>query len=142
MSPRTFQLLLAFHVFGVVLWISGLVTLTFLLTAVKNETDAGARARLAQFARKVARLPDIGVTIAMAFGIYSLIKLELYKQPYMHIKLTLVLFLLGLHGLLQAKTKRIAQGAEPSLPGFVRPALVVLALGIIVIVFLKVPLRS
>jgi protoporphyrinogen IX oxidase len=142
MSPRLAQLFLAFHVFGVVLWISGLVTLTYLLAAVKNETDAGARSRLAQYARKIGMFPDIGALIAMLFGLHWLFAFKLYKMPYMHIKLTLVVVLIGMHGLLRAKSKKIAQGAETSLPAFVRPLVVALALGIIVIVMLKVPTSS
>ena len=139
MSPRIVQLFLALHVFGVVLWIGGLLSISLLLGAIANESDAGARARLAAFTRKRAMLADIGATIAILFGLHWLFKFKLYAMPYMHIKLTLVVFLIGLHGFLRVKTKRAAEGTGTPVPAFARPALLALALGIIVVVILKVP---
>jgi putative membrane protein len=131
------SLFLAFHVVGVIFWVGGLFALTLLLAAARNEPDAGARTRLAAFTRKVAMLPDIAATFAIVFGLHWLFAYKRYQFHYMHVKLMLVVLLLGLHGFLRVKTKRAAQGGEIALPAFVRPALVLLALLIVVVVITK-----
>jgi putative membrane protein len=131
---------LALHVFGVISWISGIMATALLLYAAERETGE-PRARLLALAKMRAIGMEIGATLAIGFGLYWLFKYDLYKQPYMHIKLTLVLVLLGLHGLLRAKIKRMPEGAA-GLPKWFTPATILTGLAIIVIVFLKVPFKS
>ena len=133
------KLFLAFHVFGVILWVGGLLAVALFLAAARAQPDVGARARVAAFARKAAMIPDIGATLAIVFGLHWLFRFKLYTLPYMHIKLTLVVFLIALHGFLRVKTKRMAQGGETSLPPAVPWLLGALALGIVIVVMLKVP---
>ena len=133
------SLFLAFHVVGVIFWVGGLLTLTVLLSAMKAETDPAARKRLGAFTRKAAIAPDIASFVAMLFGLHALFANKLYKFHYMHAKLLLVVFLLGLHGFLRVQTKRAAESGESKLPGFARPLLVLLALGIVVVVITRFP---
>jgi len=133
------SLFLALHVFGAILWVAGLVSLTMLFGAAKAEGDPGARKRLLAFARKAGMVPDIGATIAILFGLHRLFVLQLYKVHYMHAKLLFVVFLIGLHGFLRAKTKRAAESGEANLPGFVRPAIALVVLAIVVFVVTKFP---
>jgi putative membrane protein len=133
------SLFLAFHVVGVIFWVGGLLTLTVLLSAMKAETDAAARKRLAAFTRKAAVAPDIAATVAIIFGLHWLFAYKIYKFHYMHAKLLLVVILLGLHGFLRVQTKRAAESGESKLPAFARPLLVLLALGIVVVVITKFP---
>ena len=134
------RLFTALHVYGAFMWIGGLLALTLFLAAIKAEPDVAARTRLGKYARRIAMLPDIGATLAILFGLHSLFALKLYKAPYMHIKLTLVVVLIALHGLLRVKTKRAAEGADATLPGFVPALLSLVALGILAAVFIKLPL--
>jgi uncharacterized membrane protein len=131
------RLFLAFHVFGAFMWIGGLFQLALLLGAVKQEPDGAAKKRLLTFTRKAARIPDIGATLAILFGAHWLFKYQLYKMPYMHIKLTMVLIVFGMHGYLRVQTKRAAERGDANLPGFVEPLLVLLTLGIMAVVLIK-----
>jgi uncharacterized membrane protein len=134
------RLFLALHLFGGFIWIGGLFQLASFLTAVQAEGDSGARARLAQRARKLAVLPDVGATLALVFGLHWLFRFKLYAVPYMHIKLGLIVFVLILHVFLRLRSKRAAQGQAVDVPAFVRPVLGLLALGIITLVITKWPL--
>jgi putative membrane protein len=136
---RLDQLFLAFHLFGVILWVGGLFALTLFLAAIQKEPESASRTRLAAFVRKIAMLPDIGATIAIVFGAHWLFRFKLYTAHYMHAKLLLVAILIGLHGYLRVKTKRAAGGGDPSLPVFVRPAFALVVLGILIFVMLKIP---
>jgi putative membrane protein len=130
---------LAFHVFGVILWVAGLVGLTLLFAAARGESDVAARKRLLGFARRAGMVPDIGATLAIVFGLHWLFAYKFYKFHYMHAKLLFVVFLLGLHGFLRAKTKRAAESGDASLPAFVRPALAIVVLAIVFFVITKFP---
>jgi uncharacterized membrane protein len=132
-------LFLTFHVFGVIVWVSGLFGLALLFAAAKAEGDPGARKRLLGFARRAGMVPDIGATIAMIFGLHWLFAYKFYKFHYMHAKLLFVFFLIGMHGFLRAKVKRASESGDPTLPAFVRPVLAVIVLGILFFVITKIP---
>jgi uncharacterized membrane protein len=132
-------LFLTFHVFGVIVWVSGLVGLTLLFAAAKAESDRGARKRLLGFARRAGMVPDIGATIAFIFGLHWLFAYKFYKFHYMHAKLLFVFFLVGMHGFLRAKAKRASESGDATLPAFVRPALAIIVLGILFFVITKIP---
>jgi putative membrane protein len=139
---RADQLLLAFHVFGVLMWVGGLHSLLTMLYATDAEPDAPARGRLAGLAPQSAIVADIGGTLGIACGLAYLLRNDhLLSQPYMHIKLTLAAVVLGLHGFLRVRAKKTRAG-EGKTPQWVRPLLTLVSLAIIVIVFLKVPGKS
>ena len=133
------RLFYAFHLFGVIMWVSGLFALTYFLDAAKAETDAGAKKRLTAYTRKMARIPDIGATLALVFGAHLLFRFKFYTVPYMHAKLLLVVFLIGMHGFLRVKTKRAAEGQDTGAPAWARPLMSAIVLGILVFVMTKVP---
>src|SRR5262245_35708524 len=102
------------HFAGIMLWVSGVVSLAVLL-------QAGARSKLAGI------LADIGATLAIVSGVYNAIQLHAFAQPYMHIKLTLVAIFVGLHVALRVKTrKQSAGGASGLLFGALLVALAIL----------------
>lgn len=110
------------HFAGFTLWISGLVALAALL-------QAGARSKLPGI------LADIGATLVIVSGIYNAVTLSLFTQPWLHIKLTLVAVLIGLHVALRVKTrKQSAAGATRLLVG------VLLAVGVILYFIVMKPL--
>ncbi|HEY5951173.1 MAG TPA: hypothetical protein VIV40_37030, partial [Kofleriaceae bacterium] len=101
------------------------------------------RSRMLKFVRQAAIVPDIGATLAIVFGLQWLFKFTLYKMPYMHIKLTLVAVLIGLHGYLKMKAKKARKGeAFTAPPVAVKIALMLLTTGIIFFVIEKWPLPS
>jgi uncharacterized membrane protein len=137
------KLFLSLHVFGTFIWIGGLFALAAFLDAFAAETDAAARGRLTKFLRQAAIVPDIGATIAIIFGVYWLVQFKVYKMPYMHIKLTLVAVLIGLHGYLKVKAKKARKGEGFTAPPVaMKMVLSLVALGIITFVVSKWPLPS
>lgn len=132
-SDRTYDLLFALHILGFILWMGGLIAVSRLLTM------EGAAA----VARRLAMLPDLGAVFALAGGGYMLLDRHewLLKQPYMHIKLTLVVVVLGLHGFTRVKAKRLAEGGG-RFPAFVFPLLLAVAATMVVIMRLRIPAKS
>jgi putative membrane protein len=108
-----FQVLLVFHVFGIVLWVSGLLVTSMALTRHTQETAPEARQALARLEWIFMRgLADIGALLAIVFGISLILTNSSYylRAPWLHIKLTFVVLLIGLHGLIAARTKRFGKG--------------------------------
>lgn len=137
------KVFLSLHVVGALMWIGSLFALTAFLEAVAAEPEAAPRSRLLKFLRQAAIVPDIGATIAIAFGLHWLFKFKVYQMPYMHIKLTLVAVVIGVHGYLKVKAKKARKG-EPftAPPMFMKPMLSLLATGIVLFVISKWPLPS
>jgi putative membrane protein len=137
------KLFLSLHVLGALMWIGSLFALTAFLEAYTDEPDAAAKGRLLKHLRQAAIVPDVGGTLAIVFGAHWLFKFKLYQMPYMHIKLTLVVVVIGLHGYLKVKAKKAKKGeAFKAPPGFIKPMLSLTALGIILFVVSKWPLAS
>jgi uncharacterized membrane protein len=137
MPPWVERLFLALHLFGAFMWVGGLLQLALLLDGVKQEPDPAAKKRAAAFARKAAMLPDIGATLAILFGTHRLFKYELYTMPYMHIKLTLLLIVFGMHGYLRVQTKRAVERGDSAAKSFATPLLALVTFGIMASVLVK-----
>jgi putative membrane protein len=104
-----FQALLVVHLFGVVFWVSGLLVTSMSLTRHTQEVSAEARQALARLERIFLRgLADPGALLAILGGIGLISTNSAYylHAPWMHIKLTFVVMLIGLHGLVAVRTKR------------------------------------
>jgi len=80
----------AAHFVGALLWFGGLFAAGSLLHFRDGETDAGVKQRLGVRARKAAILADLGATLSIASGVYNAVTRHLFSQPWLHIKLTLV----------------------------------------------------
>ena len=96
--------LLALHLLGVITWVGGLLGVGLLLGAARQD------ARVGGFARRAAIIPELGSMIAFAFGIWLAIEKSLFRQPYLHIKLTLVAVLLFVHIAIRLKAKKASKG--------------------------------
>lgn len=108
-----FQALLVVHVFGVVFWVSGLLVTSMSLTRHTQEASPEARQALARLERIFLRgLADPGALLAILGGIGLISTNSSYylHAPWLHIKLTFVVLLIGLHGLVAVRTKRFATG--------------------------------
>lgn len=105
--------LLVGHVLGLVLWVSGLLVTSMALTRHTQETVAEVRQAFARLERIYLRgLADPGALLTILAGA-SLISTNSHyylHAPWLHIKLTFVLFLIALHGRLAMRTKAFATG--------------------------------
>ena len=109
------------HVFGVILWVAGLVACLRLLRA----HAAGGGSATAAVARSTAILMDIGATVAILAGLTMVIGMEPspLREGWMHPKLLLVVLgVLGAHGVTRAKIAKARRGENVAMPAFVEPA--------------------
>ena len=105
--------LLVVHVFGLVFWVSGLLVTSMALTRHTQEASAEAGQALARLERIYLRgLADIGALLTILAGVSLILTNSSYylRAPWMHIKLTFVLLLIGLHGLVAVRSKGFAAG--------------------------------
>ena len=105
--------LLVGHVFGLVFWVSGLLVTSMALTRHTQEASGEARQALARLERIYLRgLADIGALLTVLAGVSLIMTNSSYylRAPWLHIKLTFVLFLIGLHVVVAMRSKRFAAG--------------------------------
>jgi len=105
--------LLVGHILGLVLWVGGLLVTSMSLTRHTQETESAAREALARLERIFMRgLADPGALLTIVAGVSLIMTKSSYylHAPWLHIKLTFVLFLIGLHGLVAMRTKAFATG--------------------------------
>jgi len=105
--------LLVVHIFGLVFWISGLLVTSMALTRHTQEASPDARQALARLERIYLRgLADPGALLTILAGIGLITTNSSYylHAPWLHIKLTFVLLLIGLHGMVAVRSKRFAAG--------------------------------
>jgi protoporphyrinogen IX oxidase len=105
--------LLVGHVTGLVLWVSGLLVTSMALTRHTQEASEEARSALARLERIYLRgLADPGALLTILAGVSLIMTNPHYylRAPWLHIKLTFVLFLIGLHGFVAVRTKAFASG--------------------------------
>ncbi len=101
------------HVLGLVFWVSGLLVTSMALTRHTQEGSAEARQALARLERIYLRgLADPGALLTILAGASLIMTNSSYyfHAPWLHIKLTFVAFLIGLHGLVAIRTKAFGAG--------------------------------
>jgi len=131
---------LALHVFGTILWVGALIGLSLILRSEAATKDSN----LLDVGRKVARVMDVGGLLAIVCGIYILVRTKglgeawVLKQPWMHIKLTLVtIVVFGGHGFVEARLKKLRNGVGRRLPGLFAPVVILAAFAIVVLVVVR-----
>jgi putative membrane protein len=89
---------IAFHLFGVIVWIGNLLVIASMLALATEEVGA-ARERLIAVSRRLFQVGcNIGALIAILFGIILiLLDPSLLMRGWLHAKLALVLVLLYVH---------------------------------------------
>jgi putative membrane protein len=105
--------LLVGHVLGLVFWVAGLLVTSMALTRHTQEASADARQALARLERIYLRgLADPGALLTILAGASLIATNSSYylHAPWLHIKLTFVLILIGLHGLVAMRTKAFSTG--------------------------------
>jgi len=103
--------LLVGHIAGLVFWVGGLLVTSMALTRHTQEASAEARLALARLERIYLRgLADPGALLTMLAGVGLITTNSRYylHAPWLHIKLTFVLLLIALHGIVAVRTKAFA----------------------------------
>jgi protoporphyrinogen IX oxidase len=105
--------LLVGHVLGLVFWVGGLLVTSMALTRHTQEASADARQALARLERIYLRgLADPGALLTILAGASLIATNSSYylHAPWLHIKLTFVLILIGFHGMVAIRTKAFSTG--------------------------------
>jgi uncharacterized membrane protein len=104
-------LALTVHILGFTFWVGGLFALSLVMSLAGDEP---LRARVGGIARRVAIATDAAAGLAIVGGV-SLLLMRSWdlREPWMHMKLTFVVGLLGVHGIVRVRAKKLANGAVP-----------------------------
>ena len=104
---------LAVHIFGLVLWVGGLLATTMVMARHAGEQSAEARAALGKVERVLLRaFADPGALLTLLAGIMLITTNRAYylHARWLHIKLVFVLALIVLHGITAMRSKKLASG--------------------------------
>ena len=129
----------ALHIVFVVTWFAGLFYLPRLYVYHAESTDPAVRAQLKIMERRLLAITDIGGTLALVFGVWTLLLVPAYlQQHWLHAKLTLVAALIVYHGYLVHLRKLFAEDRCPHSARWLRlfnevPALLLLAIVLLVV---------
>ena len=135
MSNDLYLWIKALHLFSIIGWTGGLLTVAGLIALGPRAAEA--------LARRTALSTDLAATVAIFCGLAIIVGLagapdSPMKRPHMHLKLTLaVLGYIGMHGYLRVRLKKVLKGEATGLPSFVVPLVLGLALAISLLVVLK-----
>jgi len=131
----------AFHVIFMVTWFAGLFYLPRLFVYHADTHDQISLDRFAIMERRLSIMMSIGLVGTLVFGLWLLFAYvpSVMKQGWMHVKLLLVLALIGYHGYCQVCMRKLREGRNKHSAKFYRlfnevPALALIAIVIMVIV--------
>jgi protoporphyrinogen IX oxidase len=126
------------HIFGLVLWVGGLLVTTVVMARHTREESPEARAALGKVQRTLLRgMADPGALLTILAGITLITTNRAYylHAGWLHIKLTFVIVLIVLHGITAVKSKKLASG-QASFPSgqakFLFAAILVVFLSILI----------
>ena len=133
-------LVLTLHLFGVVFWLGNLLVLTRLLVLVPDEVGV-AKERFIVAVRHLFIGCSIGAALAIAFGLLLIaFEPEVMRQGWMHVKILLVLGLVGVHVWLYRRVTALENEPASATAGEFRMfhgIVSALLLGILVLALLK-----
>ncbi len=118
MSPEALAYTKALHIFGQLMWVAGLFAVYQSFFGAGKADDSGRRALL-DHGRKMAIAMDIGALLTIGGGLGLLFGIgaaQYMKLPWMHVKLTLVVLLLGTHVYARIKLGKLRRGGDTSTP--------------------------
>jgi putative membrane protein len=103
----------AFHIVLIASWFAGLFYLPRIFVNLAMETDLAATNRLLLMARKLYRFMTILAVPALASGIWLLLRYEIWlNSGWMHMKLALVIVLIGYHHMCGSMLKKFERGTN------------------------------
>lgn len=104
-------LIKAFHIVFVTSWFAGLFYLPRIFVNLAMESEAAGRARLLVMARKLYRFMTLLAVPALALGLWLWLGYGI-GGGWMHLKLALVVVLLGYHHVCGRLLRQIEAGAD------------------------------
>lgn len=130
------DLAVSIHLVGVVLWIGGIVAAAIVAATAAKEAEGGRNA-MAAARRAVLFAATPGMLLAWIAGLAFLVPnfADLYARAgWMHTKLTLLLILTGITGVLTGRLRKAAAGTKPASSGlFAGLGLAVLLAGAVIV---------
>ncbi len=144
MSPQAYLWVKAIHQFGFLLWVGSMFALTLILrthaSAAGSSRDAFAAAE-----RALGRAMELGALLTIAAGVAMIVgsdkAINPIRQPYVHIKLTLVAVLVVLHGIVRGKMARLGRGQGSAPSGLVSGLILLVGVSVIWLAVVKPMLR-
>jgi uncharacterized membrane protein len=138
MSPESYLWIKAAHLFGLLVWLGSMLGLTQVLSAYRLAEGPG-RASLGGVGRRLGLLMDLGATLSIACGVLLIVGSPAapLKQPYLHIKLTVVAVLVVGHALIRVQSVKARRGRDAGAPGWAAAAVLLLALAIVWLAVVK-----
>jgi protoporphyrinogen IX oxidase len=132
---------LVFHIFGVVFWIGGLLVISSMMALVPDEVGV-AKERIIVLARRLLVVgANIGAGVAIIFGILAILSEPgVLTQGWLHLKLLLVLFMIGMHYRLYQRIRALEEAPLDATRrefSVIHGLVSALLLGTLVLVFLK-----
>jgi putative membrane protein len=132
---------LVFHIFGVVFWIGGLLVISSMMALVPDEVGV-AKERIIVLARRLLVVgANIGAAVTIIFGILAILSEPgVLTQGWLHLKLLLVLFMMGIHYRLYQRIRALEEAPlDVTRREFsvIHGLVSALLLGTLVLVFLK-----
>jgi putative membrane protein len=135
----------AFHVIFVVTWFAGLFYLPRLFVYHVEAGEAVVRERLKVMQRRLLMITHVGGALALVFGIALMVwwlrhaPAELTSGVWFHLKLLLVVCLVGYHAMLVIMVSRFAADRNTRSSRWLRlfnevPALLLIAIVVLVVV--------
>jgi len=132
-------LALTVHLVGMGMWIGALVALASTLVVSNVHGEEARRSIALGLAKGAARAADVAALVAIVGGLWLLSFSPAFymHQPWMHSKLTLVVVLLGLHGVVRARAGRASRGPTAPFPSWVLPVLVIVTTLVVALAVMK-----
>jgi len=133
---------LVVHIFGLTLWVSGLLVTTIALSRHAQEISTEGRQALARLERIFLRgMADPGALLTILAGIILISTNPTYylHAGWLHIKFLFVLMLIGLHGWIGTRSKFLSTGRIKLEPGQARTLSVAVALVFLSILVATLP---
>ncbi len=111
LSPDLYQWIKAFHIVFIASWFAGLFYLPRIYVNLAMETEPVAQARLLLMANKLYRFMTILMIPALALGLWLWLGYGVGSgSVWMHVKLLLVLLLIGYHHVCKRLLKKFERG--------------------------------
>ncbi|MCB0416980.1 MAG: protoporphyrinogen oxidase HemJ [Bdellovibrionales bacterium] len=136
-----YQIVLSVHVIAVISWMAGILYLLRLLVYHRIETEKVVKDRFEVMEYRLYRyITNPAMIVALVFGVWMLVLNSfLLSQPWMHIKLTAVVLLIGVTHYAKAMMKKFKRGEMPKTEKYFRilneiPTLLMIIIVVMVIV--------
>ncbi len=110
-----YKVFLAFHIIAVISWMAGILYLFRLFIYHTEETEEVVKSRFRVMEERLYRIITMpAMVVAFILGFFMLsFHPELWRQPWLHGKLLLVLAMAGITGFAGKLRRRLAEGEKP-----------------------------